>query len=341
VGPSAVGPSAVGPSAVGPSAVGPSAVGPSAVVGALATAAPGLAHAWLEHARLPTDGSPVLLVDRRSVSLETKWRLENEPLVQLRQAIITSVTPRANGTVLIETAFGEELEAEVVVLAVGLALGGRTTVGAQESPGGRYGEVAADALLESLTAQGVTLRKREAAVGARLGRRTGAQALGALSTAGRVMPLARCDAEVPALPHGGHRLPADHPVLPPSPYEEACGGGSNDALVSGAEPDGILGPRDLWLAPDGITTGEWYLDPELDEVIARAIMSANGWWSAEPPHSVSGHIVVGDGGPREILDGVWVVGQVAGAGSYMESLGSGWRLGCELGRLRRSLGGRS
>lgn len=325
----------VGPSTHEPSETHePSTHEPIQAVEALVAAAPGLARAWSRHSRLPTDGSPVLLVDRRSVSLETKWRLENEPLVQLRQAVVTSVTSRSDGTVRIESAFGEELEADVVVLAVGLGLGGRTLVGTQEIPGGRYGEVAADLLFESLTAQGVAFREKEVAVGARLACRSGALGLGRLARIGRVVALTPYEVGGGGSPNEEQLSSGDRGILPPSPYEDPTRRSPGAALFDGAGSEGPLGPESLWLAPDGIATGEWYLDPEVDEATARSIVSADGWWIAESRHSARGNVMDGDSGSREVLDGVWVVGQAAGAGNYLESLESGWRLGRELGCLR-------
>jgi len=308
---------------------------------ALAAAAPGLARAWSRHSRLPADGSPVLLVDRRSVSLETKWRLENEPLVQLRQAVVTSVTSRSDGTVLVESAFGEELEVDVVVLAVGLGLGGTVLVGTQEFPGGRYGEVAADRLFESLAAQGVAFREKKVAVGARLACRSGALDLRLLAGNGRVVALTLYEADGELSPNEECLSSGDRGILPPSPYEDPIRRSPGAVLVDGLQTDGALGPEGVWLAPDGIVTGEWYLDPGVADATTRSIASAEGWWIAEPRHSVRGNVIAGDrsGGrcPREILDGVWIVGQAAGAEGYLESLESGWRLGRDLGRLRESV----
>ena len=150
-----------------------------------------LAVAWLEAASFPEDDRPLLIVDRRAVSIETKRLLEAMPGLQFRQGLIVDVRSRIPGGssqraagdseagvaadsahVEVETAFGEVLRAKAVVLAVGLGLGGLLQIGEQEMPGGRYGEVPADDLRVVLERAGVALRELEAHVGPRYGSRS-------------------------------------------------------------------------------------------------------------------------------------------------------------------------
>ena len=186
-----------------------------------------LRWAWLGSASVLKDGSPLLLVDRRAVSLETKRALESMTGIAFRQGLVVDVRPAAEGKAVVgpegdsptklmvsgarsglteleaapdesmatpldtaatvapggargepsrcvapiagrvevETAFGEVFSADAVVLAVGLGLGGRIAVGSDAMAGGRYGEVAADALRHSLEGQGVRFRRVHMQVG--------------------------------------------------------------------------------------------------------------------------------------------------------------------------------
>ena len=186
-----------------------------------------LRWAWLGSASVLKDGSPLLLVDRRAVSLETKKALENMAGIVFRQGLVVDIRPAVEGKAVtgkegglppeftasdvrprkrksdaapdasmatspdtaaagaqggarggspccaapfagrveVETAFGEVFSADAVVIAVGLGLGGRITVGSDAMTGGRYGEVAADALLRSLEEQGVRFQRVHMQVG--------------------------------------------------------------------------------------------------------------------------------------------------------------------------------
>jgi hypothetical protein len=167
--------------AVGLPGYGPDLVGGSggwAEIGATMEALPSvLRRAWLDAASVPEDGAPLLTVDRRAVSIETKRALERIPGLWFRQGLVTDIRmvpiesrfayDLARARVEVETVFGEVIEADAVVLAVGLALGGHVTVGSTVLPGGRYGEVPADGLRQALEAMGVTFREATLEVGAR------------------------------------------------------------------------------------------------------------------------------------------------------------------------------
>lgn len=121
--------------------------------------------AWLNASLVPASGEPMLIVDRRAVSVETKRALERIPGLEFRQALVTDLRPRTDGSVEVESAFGEVFSADAVVLAPGLALKGRVEVGEQVLPGGRYGEVPANDLAEVLARLGVELKESEIDVG--------------------------------------------------------------------------------------------------------------------------------------------------------------------------------
>ncbi len=186
-----------------------------------------LRWAWLGSASVLKDGSPLLLVDRRAVSLETKKALESMAGIAFRQGLVVDIRPAAEGKAVtgkegglpteftasharsglaesdaapdesmatspdtaaagaqvgargdscrcaapiagrveVETEFGEVFSADAVVIAVGLGLGGRIAVGSDAMTGGRYGEVAADALRHSLEGRGVRFERVHMHVG--------------------------------------------------------------------------------------------------------------------------------------------------------------------------------
>jgi hypothetical protein len=116
----------------------------------------GLRSAWLNAASIVESGEPVLVLDRRAVSIETKRAMEKIPGLEFRQGLVVDVRVSADSAE-VETAFGEVFSANTVVLAPGLALRGRVDVGEEVLPGGRYGEVPANELAEALSALGLDL----------------------------------------------------------------------------------------------------------------------------------------------------------------------------------------
>lgn len=116
-------------------------------------------------------GGLFLNVDRRLVSIETKRLLETMSGLEFRQGLVSNLhveKREGRDCVVLETVFGEVLEAEAVVLAVGLSLGGRVQIGEDRLAGGRYGETPSDGLLEALGRYGVEFNAVTVQVGARL-----------------------------------------------------------------------------------------------------------------------------------------------------------------------------
>ncbi len=144
-----------------------------------------LRQAWLTSAAVPASGMPVLLVDRRAVSIETKRALERIQGLEFRQGLVTdlriecgrqqdwdsqdhrNVDTESTGRAAVKTIFGEVFEADAVILSVGLGLGGRISVGADSQRAGRYGETPADGLKNALEALGASLAEVSLEVGAR------------------------------------------------------------------------------------------------------------------------------------------------------------------------------
>ncbi len=287
-----------------------------------------LREVWERGAYVPDDGTPLIVIDRRAVSLGTKQLLEGLAMVDLRQGLVVDVRPVSNHRwgVEVHTAFGDVVEGVACVLAVGLGLGGRVTEGERRVPGARYGEVAADALFEALGARGILFRHVEREVGERtVGRGPSGGLPGDLPAGSRAMLLHRAPATVSC----GLGLPGEGLVLPPGPCEFDTRGAlvaemaaaPKMAAAETTTADPLVLPA-AGLFPDGAVTGEWYRSSGYEG-------SSDGRENvARMAHRVSGQVVVAlDADGR--LEGdasVWVVGQAAGACTYLDSLAGGSRV---------------
>jgi hypothetical protein len=301
-------------------------------------------EAWLRDALVPDLDDPsavtFLLVDRRAVSLRLKWLLESFSCVSLRQGLVTSIEmvvassaagrqaghASARAPMEVHTGFGEVLHASACVLACGLALGGRISIGEQTLAGGRYGEVAADDLRDSLVGQGVSLRREVRGVGSRFSSLAASPspnpptgAVGHEDSLARLSALLDTLSEValqPYLPGPGH---SREPLFPgmadvPAPYESPALL-ARRALVGLSSPGAAEG-----LFPDGRAGRGWYASPGL-----QASLVAAGLQVSQPEHLITGEVVAEDtdGLVSSVLPGVWVIGQAAGARNYLDSLASG------------------
>jgi Pyridine nucleotide-disulphide oxidoreductase/Glucose inhibited division protein A len=286
-----------------------------------------LRDVWERGAHTPDDGTPLIVIDRRSVSLETKQLLEGLALVDLRQGLVVDVRPASDGPgIEVHTAFGDTVEGAACVLAVGLGLGGRVTEGERRLAGARYGEVAADAVYEALVARGIQFREVEREAGERsVGRRPASGLSGGPPAGSRAVVLRRAAALRPAAepsrlaePTSSEPgLPGEGLILPPGPREVDTA----EVGVAEISTSARLGEPAPGIFPDGAVTGEWYRSPEYE-----GCPDSRGQ-TVRLAHRVSGQVIISldaDG----LLEGhgfTWVVGQAAGAGSYLESLAGGAR----------------
>ncbi|MFA6002035.1 MAG: FAD-dependent oxidoreductase [Thermoleophilia bacterium] len=103
-----------------------------------------------------------LLIDRRLLGLAYKELLENEEGLELRQALVTSLEPSADGWI-VGTKLGEYFSTATVVIAAGTFLRARVNDGGSIVPGGRIGEIPANALAKYLQNAGLQLIEVEAA----------------------------------------------------------------------------------------------------------------------------------------------------------------------------------
>lgn len=280
-----------------------------------------LREAWERWSYVPDDATPVVVTDRRAVSLETKQLIESLPQIDLRQGLVIDVRTLADKSaeVEVETAFGDIVRGTACVLAVGLGLGGRVTEGGREIAGARYGEVAADALYEVLRDRGGLFAMVEREVGDHIVGWEPAGVVGEdLLGPGQALLLRRA-----ALSESTRTgMPGEGLVVPPGPHEVAAAQrlgalGAGDGAPLGG-PSHLSGAG---IFPDEAATGEWYRSPGLEGEAGVRVQVVRG------AHRVRGQVIVSldaDGrlqGQRR----TWVVGQAAGARTYLDSLVDGVR----------------
>ncbi len=357
-----------------------------------------LRWAWLNAGSLPDSGEPVLVVDRRAVSIESKRALETLPGVDFRQGLVTDVrfagpTLEAcesdegavrkdlgrvgDGSTLvgrdreprtlveIETAFGEVFQADAVVLAPGLALGGRIQIEEETLPGGRYGEVPADDLYLALAALGVTFEETVVDVGPHFSR-DGTLIKDVFECSERVsgkegMPFARRLMPARILAQGS---PNDKNLSLSNMGEalRALGVGvGSDPWPDGFPPsphwtEGLRADTGLFfegvaalvLAPDGAATAEYYLDPQGAYVLADLSVlgvARHGLYQAQGAtrqgHLVHAFVATGVDGSGRLpvgTDRIRIAGRACGATSYLESLRSGVKVADSLLGSARTTG---
>ncbi|MBN1320190.1 MAG: FAD-dependent oxidoreductase [Thermoleophilia bacterium] len=346
----------------------------AAIAEVLGAIPPPLRGVWLSAATTPDCESGLFAVDRRMVSIETKRALEQIPLLEFRQGLVTDLRivddasvpggwcDVASRRVAVETVFGEVMEADAVVIAVGLGLGGRVYVGEDVMPGGRYGETGADGLLRALECMGANLEEVRLEVGPRFGgswpagvdrrgdypcgdevsgrvaevfRDADGNPVDADELAGslvRALPLRgvlKATASLGCVTGGG--WPTEYPAAP----HWTDGLRTKTMVVMGSS---ARGPAPL-ISPDGAATGEVHVDP-----VASGGYDATGRTSGreggERESAIAsrlGHRVIGqrissisEFGRLTLtttpLLPVWVAGRAGGAGEYVQSLRSGVRV---------------
>ena len=325
-----------------------------------------LRDVWVDACVVAEGLASCVVVDRRRLSVETKRALEGFRGLRFRQGLVVElragsaraglaadafvggVAPQGEALEL-ETAFGEVLCADVVVLATGLSLGGRVVVGEQEMVGGRYGETPSDRLMESLTALGAEWAEATETVGARWGaaevdadevevtrvaspRNVGSACVVTADALPLRWALSRAGEEERARCGDGQCVANEEEAkwasdLPPSPYFGTVEGGPR--FKRGVHARRVSGAVAWGAVPDGLATGEAYVVPG---AIGAAELLCDGLESrlAQSIRGLAIRNVDADGRfvGRAVGEGrLWVAGRAAGAGGYAESLRSGVKVG--------------
>jgi hypothetical protein len=322
-----------------------------------------LRRVWLEAGMRPASGEGLLNIDRRRVSIESKRVLEGLPGLQFRQGFVVDlrvVTPNSalegnedgcgepeggqpwravpapgaepRGWVEVETVFGEVLAAERVVVAVGLSLEARTTVGEDVMPGGRYGEQSSDGLYRALGTLGAQFVDASLEVGPRMANLKVQLGAGGVLDGWTQGPghwtqgLERRELVAAANGPALHAWPESYP---PAPHVDASLR-KRTILVCGTPGRAEHAHRpETEISPDGAATSEAYL---AFGSAAAARLGATGDCmgivASRMPSTVQAKAVSGLGragrmGGRLGRTPVWAVGRVAGAQDYLQSLLSG------------------
>jgi hypothetical protein len=310
--------------------------------------APSLRKAWVAAATKGQNERTGIAIDRRVLSIEAKRGLVAIPGLELRQGLVVSVATGGRGSeespsaarraprgrhlqpLIVETAFGEIIEGNAVVLAVGLALGGLVHTGDEVREGGRYGETPAPGLRESIERLGAEWRRVGTGVGARYRGQDFHRSRSSQICRGMALEAMDEDAgfwpvDFPPAPHWDERLrQRDFAwLLDDGADNESYAGRASNRDFTGAG-------RALW--PDGTATGEMYAMPGL----RISLRESEGAIPIRPEQWITGLAVenVGRrgrlGGDEADLPPVWIVGRAAGARNYLESLASG---GCAAGEI--------
>lgn len=345
----------------------------AAVADAVAAIPAPLRDVWVGTAVTPDCEAGFFAVDRRTVSIETKRALELLPGLELRQGLVTDLRIGSDdggqsgeagvrpGQIALGTAFGEVIEGDAVVIAVGLSLGGHVHVGEDVLPGGRYGETQADGLRAALEDLGACFEETMLQVGPCVGGRGTVERLAEVGRLGLPRSLSSAVGEDPrrsenggertsvvkAVPlpeligHGGpargtssREWPEDYPPPP-----QCMEGLRIDAMVVTDAGRGEPAPL---LSPDGIATGEVHVSLPGESGRARRGSGDSRRWDViegeEPAmasrlsQSVKGSRItnltprgrlVASAGAAPLM---WVAGRAGGADGYVESLCSGARV---------------
>ena len=111
--------------------------------------------------------------DKREYAAVMKGIVENQPLLSIREGMVTDLVLGKNDEVLgVETYFGTCFGAKAVVLTTGTFLGGRIWVGNKSMEAGRAGEFAAIGLTETLGRLGFETGRLKTGTPARVDKRS-------------------------------------------------------------------------------------------------------------------------------------------------------------------------
>lgn len=110
--------------------------------------------------------------DKKLYGLAMKYTLENQPNLDLKQALVEELTVAGDSILRVKTNIGWVYQGKTVVLTTGTSLAGRVIVGETAYPAGRAGEFAAYGLSQSLRNLGFTLGRLKTGTPPRINART-------------------------------------------------------------------------------------------------------------------------------------------------------------------------
>ena len=109
----------------------------------------------LNRSKGPAMWSPRAQCDKLQFSLCWKQILENQPGLDLRQDVVTSLLIEGNSVVGVSTVAAKSIKCKKVIITAGTFLNGRIHIGEVNFSGGRLGEMAVPALSDQLQDAGI------------------------------------------------------------------------------------------------------------------------------------------------------------------------------------------
>jgi tRNA uridine 5-carboxymethylaminomethyl modification enzyme len=159
----------------------------------------------------PAVQAPRAQADKKLYSLAMKHALEQQPSLDLKQALVEEIHRlEADGTLSVTTSLGQTYKGRTVILTTGTSLAGRIIVGDKTYEAGRSGEFAAQRLSQSLQALGLVLGRLKTGTPPRIDART-IDFSQTILQPGNPTPLC-FSYRTP--PQSNGRLPPPHPVYP-------------------------------------------------------------------------------------------------------------------------------
>lgn len=126
---------------------------------ALAIDATGIQFRMLNESKGPAVQSPRAQADKWAYQRWMKAYLERSPRVSLLQDRVVDLLVEGGRIVGVRTAIGFEIACRAVIVATGTFPRGKTHIGTHQSPGGRFGEPAAEEISGSLQMLGLPLMR--------------------------------------------------------------------------------------------------------------------------------------------------------------------------------------
>jgi len=161
----------------------------------------------------PAVQAPRAQADKKLYSLAMKHALEQQPGLDIKQALVEDIRRSGDpGALSVTTSLGQTYHSRTVILTTGTSLGGRIIVGDQTYEAGRSGELAATRLSHSLRALGLTLGRLKTGTPPRIDART-IDFSQTIVQPGSPTPICFSYHDPPYT--NGH-FPPPHPVYPPA-----------------------------------------------------------------------------------------------------------------------------
>lgn len=132
----------------------------------------GIQFKMLNRSRGPAVHSPRAQADRLAYQLEMKRVCEDQPGLELNQALVEDLLERDGAVAGVRTALGEEISARAVIVCTGTFLRGMLHYGMTSVEGGRGGEMAANGLSAAYLRLGFDLGRMKTGTCPRIHRRS-------------------------------------------------------------------------------------------------------------------------------------------------------------------------